>query len=123
MGYHSSVILIVEKPLVNSLLTALNQNKDAFGLLFSESDHETCENGDLLFRMEWVKWYSDFEDIRVIESWMDKVDTMQQISDEDTRGGEDCYRFHRLGEEYGDHEQRGHSIAWGVCLNHSLSIY
>ena len=112
MGYRSDVILMIEKPLVGSFLTALNKCQQAFDMVFKEAEQEKSDNGDLLFRWEYIKWYQGYPEIDIIQNWMDSVDTFH----------EDHYSFHRLGEEFGDHESRGNSYAWSVCLNQHISV-
>ena len=101
MGYRSQVLLWVEKPAVGRLLTALNTNKEAFDLCFRWAEHEKTTEGHLRFYWNDIKWYSSFAtDVQVIEKFMDDLTT---------DGLEELFGFHRLGEEFGDHEHQGSS--------------
>ena len=100
MGYTSQVIFWVEKPAVSRLLTMTSQNKEAFDLLFNDADVIKHPSGGMRFDIGTIKWYHDYQDIKAIEELM----TLLEDLDED-----DHFGFHRLGEEFGDHEQRGGS--------------
>ena len=112
MGYRSHIILGVEEPLVSSLLTALSQNDEAFDLLFKYAEVTKGEDGSLLFNLDYTKWYDSFECVQTIEGWMDECDEHDN----------DVYLFHRLGEEFGDHEERGCSGRWHVYPNQYLEV-
>ena len=113
MGYRSHVILGVEEPLVSSLLTALSQNDEAFDLLFRTAQVTKEEDGSLLFSMDYIKWYDAFECVQTIEGWMDDCDEIDSGT---------AYLFHRLGEEFGDHEDRGCSDRWHIYPNQYLEV-
>jgi len=113
MGYRSQVTLVVEKPLVNSLLTLFATNPKVRELLTCDNPIETNGNGDMLFQIDWIKWYEDFPEVQAIEDWM---------VDHDDNDREQSYSFHRLGEEFGDHDRRGYSQAWEVYPSQKLSI-
>ena len=111
MGYRSQVLLWVEKPAVGRLLTALNTNKEAFDLLFKHAEHEKTEEGHLRFYLEGVKWYSNFDDVGVITEFMNKLDNDEL---------DELYGFHRLGEEFGDHESQGNSELYWAAPSQTL---
>ena len=112
MGYRSQVLLWVEKPAVGRLLTALNTNKEAFDLCFRYAEHEKTTEGHLRFYWDDVKWYSTFSDpIQVITKFMDELDKDDL---------DELYGFHRLGEEFGDHEQQGSSELYWASPSQSL---
>ena len=113
MGYRSHVLLGVEEPLVSSLLTALSQSTEAFDMLFKHAEVTKGEDGSLLFNLEYVKWYTGYNCVIAIEDWMDECDT---------HDNETGYLFHRLGEEFGDHEERGCAERWSVYPNQYLEI-
>ncbi len=112
MGYRSHVILGVEEPLVSSLLTALSQSDAAFELLFTHAEVTKAEDGSLLFSLDYVKWYDAFDCVQTIEAWMDDCD----------EHGSEEYLFHRLGEEFGDHDERGGSDRWSIYPNQYLEV-
>ena len=112
MGYRSDVIFWVHKSLVSRLLTMTNQNKEAFNVLFKWADLEKDEEGNMKFDIDHIKWYDAYGGVAAIEGFMDDL----EMEDEDWGFG-----FHRLGEEFGDHEQRGQSELWEVYPMQSLS--
>ena len=112
MGYRSQVTLVVEKPLVNSLLTLFATKPTVREMLTCDNPIETNDNGDMLFQIDWIKWYDGYDDVQAIEDWM--VDHDEEY--------EEHYSFHRLGEEFGDHDSRGFSQAWEVYPSQKLSI-
>ena len=111
MGYRSQVLFWVEEPLVGSLLTALSTNKGAFDLLFKWGTREKTEEGHLSFYYDHIKWYSLNGDVRHIEEFM------QAIEEEDK---DHLFGFHRLGEEFGDHESRGSSEVYCAYPSQNL---
>lgn len=113
MGYRSQITFVVEKPLVSSLLTLFATNPTVREMLTCDNPIEKNANGDMLFQIDWIKWYDDFDDVQTLEGWMDSRD------DDDH---EQSYSFHRLGEEFGDHDSRGFSQAWEVYPSQRLSI-
>ena len=112
MGYRSHVLLGVEEPLVASLLTALSQSTEAFDLLFKSAEVTKEEDGSLLFNLDYIKWYDSFKCVQTIVDWMDECD---EHDNED-------YLFHRLGEEFGDYEERGCSSRWSIYPNQYLEV-
>ena len=107
MGYRSQVLFWVEKPAVGRLLTALNTNKEAFDLLFNYAEVTKDEEGNIKFWMNDIKWYRNYEDIGYIEEWMEEEH-------------EELYGFHRLGDEYGDHETKGCSELYWAYPSQNL---
>ena len=111
MGYRSQVLFWVEEPLVGRLLTALNTNSSAFDLLFKYAIREKTEEGHLSFYYDHIKWYALNDDVRYIEEFM------RAIEEEDK---EHLFGFHRLGEEFGDHESRGSSEVYCAYPSQNL---
>ena len=113
MGYRSQIIFAVEKPLVSSLLTLFATNPTVREMLTCDNPIETNANGDMLFQIDWIKWYNDFDEVKALEDWMSE----QELDNEYN------YSFHRLGEEFGDHDSRGFSSAWSVYPSQSLAVH
>ena len=112
MGYRSQIIFVVEKPLVGSLLTLFATNPTVREMLTCDNPIEANDNGDMLFQIDWIKWYEDFDDVQALEDWMLEHDGEH----------EEHYSFNRLGEEFGDHDRRGFAQAWSVYPSQSLSV-
>ena len=110
MGYRSQITFVVEKPLVNSLLTLFATNPKVREMLTYDNPIQQNTGGDMLFQVDWIKWYRDsFPEVQALEDWMMEHD-------------EEHYSFNRLGEEFGDHEIRGFSEAWYVSPSQALTI-
>ena len=112
MGYRSDVIFWVHKSLVSRLLTMTNQDKEAFNVLFKWADLEKDKEGNMKFDIGHIKWYDAYKGVGTIEGFM---------CDLEAEDLENEFGFHRLGEEFGDHEQRGCSDLWEVYPMQSLS--
>ena len=113
MGYRSQVLFWVEQPIVGRLLTTLSTNKGAFDLLFKYGDREKTEEGHLSFYYDHIKWYGNGlnKDVSHIEEFMTALE-------EDDK--EHLFGFHRLGEEFGDHESRGSSDVYCAYPSQNL---
>jgi hypothetical protein len=57
-------------------------------------DHVLNQGNYIEIRMDSLKWYEYFEDVKEFEAFL------QTIPPEE-------YHFHRLGEEYGDYAEHG----------------
>ena len=114
MGYRSQIIFVVEKPLVSSLLTLFATKPAVREMLTYDNPIETNDSGDMLFQIDWIKWYRDaFPEVQALEDWMLEHDEEH----------EEHYSFNRLGEEFGDHDSRGFSEAWSVYPKQSLAVH
>jgi hypothetical protein len=113
MGYRSQIIFVVEKPLVSSLLTLFATKPAVREMLTYDNPIETNDNGDMLFQIDWIKWYRDaFPEVQALD-WMFENDEEH----------ESHYSFNRLGEEFGDHDRRGFAEAWSVYPNQTLEVH
>ena len=112
MGYRSDVIFLVHKSVVGRLLTLTNTDKEAFNVLFKWAELEKDEEGNMKFDIGHIKWYGAYKGVGTIEEFM---------SDLENEDLEYEFGFHRLGEEFGDHEHRGLSELYEVYPMQSLS--
>ena len=95
MGYRSTVGIVCQKGAfdkLNSLDGACPWDK-----MFKKDD-------EILLKWEYVKWYEDYHDIKVIENALDELD---DIPDPYLKGM--GYSMLRLGEDYGDVEDRSNT--------------
>ena len=114
MGYRSQVIFWVHKSVVGKLLTVTNQHKEAFELLFQHADLEKHDDGHMKFIWDYIKWYDAYKGIGAIDEFM---------CDLETEDLEYEFGFHRLGEELGDHENRGLSELYEVYPTQTLECH
>ena len=114
MGYRSDVVFWVHKSAVGRLLAISNTIPEAFNLLFKWAEIKTDKNGNMLFHIEHVKWYDAYSGVEAIEGFMGDL----EIEDRD-----DEFGFHRLGEEFGDHENRGASELYEVYPEQHLACH
>jgi len=113
MGYRSEVILVVDKKLVGNLLTLFSQKPEVRKMLIGDNSIKCNDDGDMMFHIDYIKWYDSYDEVRALTEWMDDADDIDEYA----------YSFNRLGEEFGDHESRGHSEAWTVYPNQSLACF
>lgn len=98
MGYYSDAALCLRERDFKELLAEEKKvGSDAYNFL-ALADITVIDEcgGDKVLCVRWtsVKWYHDFEEIQVIEAWMDEGN------------GYHPYNFVRLGEDYEDIEHR-----------------
>ena len=111
MGYYSDVAFAIDKELYAE--HKLIQNN--FPKIWEEHPsylHEKTENY-ILFYIEGIKWYDYFATVNEAMSFMDSLDC---------DGHDDCYGFIRLGEEFGDKEERGNNSNYDIYANQHISI-
>ena len=119
MGYRSEVALVTSKKGYSRLMAAVACNPEATRLVIEGIENENYggaeDSYNILFYWDWIKWYEDSDNIRLIEDWM---------NDED--GDADCYddveyQFIRIGESSDDAEERGNAN-YGLQLRRSISF-
>jgi hypothetical protein len=114
MGYRSEVYLFVDAKIINSFIAKLEEAKRGWELFFDEEEElREVEGKDFLFSGSHLKWYPTYDDIALVEGWMNSMDL--------NKLGE-YYRFGRMGEEYGDYEERGESEKYYFSCNQSMFI-
>ncbi len=114
MGYRSDVIFWVHKSVVNRLLTMTNTNKEAFEVLFKWAEITKDDEGNMKFHIGHIKWYDAHAGISDIEAFMGDLEA-EDLEYE--------FGFHRLGEEFGDHENRGLSELYEVYPSQTLECH
>ena len=121
MGYRSQVVFAVDSKLMNSLLVKLSQCPKAFDLLFKEAERESREDGSTLFELSDIKWYDANPAVATLEDWMLHLDE-ESFDDSETDCPDEWFRFVRLGEEFGDCEDRGYYDGWHVYPEQRICI-
>ena len=101
MGYRSSVHLGINNSAVEEWLTHLATNPKAFEIANQHTEGGMIRTKDGLYlNWEYVKWYDGYPEVDQVEAFL------SFLEDNDR---EDEFSFIRLGEEFGDVENRGHS--------------
>jgi len=98
MGYRSQIYLGVNDTAMESLLNMCSTHQQAYSLLFESFTPQKTKHG-VFWELSSLKWYESFPCVSAIEEWM------VEMTDE----REDEYGFFRMGEEFGDTEERGNS--------------
>tara|TARA_Y100000310_G_scaffold333481_1_gene411135 strand:- start:746 stop:1075 length:330 start_codon:yes stop_codon:yes gene_type:complete len=83
---------------MKSLLDMCSAHEQAYSLLFESFTPQKTKYG-VFWELDYLKWYDSFPCVSAIEEWM------SDMTDE----REDEYAFYRMGEEFGDTEERGNS--------------
>lgn len=105
MGYYSEVIIVIAKDAHEAFLNALAAR--AFELqcigecspaeLLAAAEKEEHPDA-VVYHWPFVKWYDNYDpDVMAIRDALKELDS-------------DCYKFYRLGEEYGDFEEDGNYL-------------
>ena len=106
MGYTSDVGIMCHPK-------AYEMFKKEFDLI---GPHKVLQRGDdHLLIWEWVKWYSEFEDVAKIEEIMNEL---EEHYDEDGYG----YKFLRLGEDDTDVEARTNNCEVELWMRREIDI-
>ena len=121
MGYRSQVRICMKKVSFEELkqelmgeydylITNLDEYIETTGVPYSGDKTEEV----VVFGWDWIKWYDGYEDVQLINRFLDK------LSDRD-----EDYSFIRIGENFNDTETYGNHNK-GYCdiihLEHSIYI-
>jgi hypothetical protein len=117
MGYRSQVMFAVTEAAYNkhanqNVREALKDCDRAFEIEGAAQDHEGLppkNNKIYYFYWDNVKWYPDYEDVKIVEDFIQKCE-------EDG----DC-GFLRIGEDEGDIERRGEPNEYEIYVTCSIS--
>ena len=115
MGYRSEVILVVGKEVMPQFMVTMAKCQEARAMCWDGAYRvmNYAEEGSILFRWDYVKWYDSYEEVRAIDDFMDWCEGENIEVDGDTKYASDFFRFVRLGEETDDTEVRGMGF-WDV---------
>nr|DAZ46856.1 MAG TPA: hypothetical protein [Caudoviricetes sp.] len=106
MGYRSDVGIMCQPK-------AYEMFKKEFDVI---CPHKVLQRDDYhLLIWEWVKWYSDFDDVAKVEEIMGELEDHE---DEDGYG----YKFLRLGEEDTDVEDRTNNCEVELWMRREIDI-
>tara|TARA_Y100000592_G_scaffold88800_1_gene145085 strand:- start:4840 stop:5199 length:360 start_codon:yes stop_codon:yes gene_type:complete len=119
MGYISEVAIVASKDAYSRLMACLagsiEATKHALEAITDENYGGTDE-GNLLFRWEWIKWYDTTELVKRVEDWMNKEDSRHWLASDETE-----YQFIRIGESVDDCEERGNPN-YGLMIERAISF-
>lgn len=103
MGYRSDVAIVFNKKAMEVMPQDV---KDELEALAGEDGIIMHDDGELTeYRITYVKWYSDYEDVKKIEGFLDMLgDEWDKAAEDDCEPPE--YEFLRIGEDEDDTEHR-----------------
>ena len=104
MGYRSEVAIKCEHKAFELLMKACENG-------FMQPDSVLDDDGYKILYWDWVKWYSDFEEIKRIEKCMSWLNENHEPDSDDELG----YHFLRLGEDGSDVEDK--------CNDYDIELY
>ena len=123
MGYRSEVVLVVGKEVMPQFMVTMAKCPGARAMCWDGAERVMDyddEEGSILFRWDYIKWYDSYEEIQAIEDFMDWCDGEDIDVDGATHAAMDFFRFIRIGDEMGDTEVRGHGF-WNVGVARSVT--
>lgn len=111
MGYYSEVAFAIDKELYTEHKLIHND----FPEIWEKDPDNVDQNKDgyIVFYLGDIKWYDDFPSIAEAVSFMDRLDY---------NNCQDRYGFLRLGEDFGDQEERGDASKYDIYVNQYISI-
>lgn len=112
MGYRSDVVIAIHKSIMARALIT----NELPSLLREEPSYQS---GDALYwKMEGLKWYSEYKDVIEVEAYFDKLDAEPCIFDQKEPTFSTCvFGAMRMGEEVEDIE------TWGQPDQYDISLY
>ena len=118
MGYRSEVALVTTQNGYSRLMAAVACNPEATRLVIEGIENENYGAAEgsynVLFHWDWIKWYEDSDQIRLIEDWMNVEEYDKDYDDVE-------FQFVRIGESNDDAEERGNAN-YGLQLRRSISF-
>tara|TARA_R110002110_G_C13462211_1_gene718373 strand:- start:2360 stop:2734 length:375 start_codon:yes stop_codon:yes gene_type:complete len=111
MGYRSEVVLVVDKRVEGLLMHLFTSCPEAYELCHEHADSRADRDGAIMFHWSGIKWYDGYPPIMAIESFMDKLDSADDLKiDGEEIDPCEMYRFVRTGEESDDVVCRGYGF-------------
>lgn len=111
MGYYSEVSIQCEVKAFDMIIKSIKQHNSEHSYKFYP-DGILKKGNEYVIQWNYVKWYSDFTDIRAVEEVLSELDEYKESDKIDGFR----YDFLRLGEETGDIEMRSNAICYGSCF-------
>ena len=100
MGYRSSIHLGINSTALEEWLTHLATNPKAFEIIEGAVGGMIRAKYGVYLNWEYVKWYNSYPEVKQVEAFLSKLENLDR---------DDEFSFLRLGEEFGDVENRGNS--------------
>lgn len=98
MGYRSDVAIKV-KPI----------HQTAFEEILKKAELEAYLVAPCTAFITDVKWYMDYDDVKLVEKWLDSLDY-------------EDYGFIRLGEDHDDNEIRGDAYSYDMYISRNIEF-
>ena len=100
MGYRSSIHLGINSTALEEWLTHLATNPKAFEIIEGAEGGMIRTKYGVYLNWEYVKWYNSYPEVKQVEDFLSFLEEHDR---------DDEFSFLRLGEEFGDVENRGNS--------------
>jgi len=110
MGYYSEVAIKLSKK-ANERATDNLKVRDALKQCGAEKVRD-LKDGGVVYHIENIKWYSDFDEIAAIEGFLKSLDAEK----------EEFYEFMRLGEDENDNEHDWNGEVNDMFVNRSINF-
>ena len=113
MGYRSEVSIQLESKAFDMVMKSIKKynSKQAGGYEFYP-DAILKKDDEYIIQWNCVKWYSDYGDVKSIESVLTELDKYAKSAEIDGFR----YDFLRVGEESDDIERRSNDVCYGSCF-------
>ena len=113
MGYRSEVSIQLESKAFDMVMKSIKKynSEQADGYEFYP-DTILKKDDEYIIQCGYVKWYSDYGDVKSVESVLTELDKYKESAEIDGFR----YDFLRVGEESGDIETRSNDVCYGTCF-------
>lgn len=113
MGYRSEVSIQLESKAFDMVMKSIKKynSEQADGYEFYP-DTILKKDDEYIIQWGYVKWYSDYGDVKSVESVLTELDKYKESAEIDGFR----YDFLRVGEESGDIETRSNDVCYGTCF-------
>ena len=113
MGYRSEVSIQLESKAFDMVMKSIKKynSEQADGYEFYP-DTILKKDDEYIIQWGYVKWYSDYGDVKSVESVLTELDKYTESAEIDGFR----YDFLRVGEESGDIETRSNDVCYGTCF-------
>ena len=113
MGYRSEVSIQLESKAFDMVMKSIKKynSEQADGYEFYP-DTILKKDDEYIIQWGYVKWYSDYGDVKSVESVLTELDKYNESAEIDGFR----YDFLRVGEESGDIETRSNDVCYGTCF-------
>lgn len=112
MGYRSEVSIQLENKAFDMVMESIKKYNSEQGDGYEfQPDKILKKDDEYIIQWDWVKWYSDYGDVKSVEDVLTELDKYKGSAEIDGYR----YNFWRVGEETGDTENRSNDVCYGNC--------